>query len=305
MNILFLGGGKRVSMARLFKRAGASRIVSYEGTTHSPISIEGKVIAGRRWKATDIIDDLTRVCREENIDVIVPFVDGAVAVAARLATETGIFAPVCTARQAESMFDKVEAARIFAEAGIPIPHTYSTDSNIGRWIAKPRHGSASKGIEIIDTRDHLDRVLAHAGDFLIQERIDHRDEYTVDCYVSVASGEPLAIVPRKRIEVSGGEVVRTETVIFPEIVDLTRRVLAATGLRGAVTVQFIHDLDTNRCLLMEINPRLGGGAVCSVLAQADIPALILAEAKGETPQFITYRPYTEIARYPQEVAFFN
>lgn len=305
MNILFLGGGKRVSMARLFKRAGATKIVSYEGTTHSPISLEGKVIAGRRWSDPAILEDLTRVCREEEIDVIVPFVDGAVAVAARLSEETGIFSPVSTAEQAEAMFDKIEASRIFAEAGIPIPQSYSADSEIEQWIAKPRHGSASKGIEIIDTKDQLDRVLAHAEDFLVQERIDHRDEYTVDCYVSVKTGEPLAIVPRKRIEVSGGEVVRTETVIFPEIVDITRRVLAATGLRGAVTVQFIHDLDANRCLLMEINPRLGGGVVCSVLAQADIPALILAEAKGETPQFITYRPYTEIARYPQEVAFFN
>lgn len=305
MNILFLGGGKRVSMARLFKRAGATKIVSYEGTTHSPISIEGKVIAGLRWSDPYVVNDLARVCRDEKIDVIVPFVDGAVAVAARLAQETGIFAPVCTPAQAEAMFDKIEASRIFAEAGMPIPQSYSPDSEIAKWIAKPRHGSASKGIEIIDTPDQLCRVLEHAGDFIVQERIDHRDEYTVDCYVSVKSGEPLAIVPRKRIEVSGGEVVRTETVIFPEIVDLTRRVLSATGLRGAVTVQFIHDLDANRCLLMEINPRLGGGAVCSVLAQADIPALILAEAKGETPHFITYRPYTEIARYPQEVAFFN
>lgn len=305
MNVLFLGGGKRVSMARLFKRAGAKKIVSYEGTTNSPISIEGKVIAGLRWSHPGVIDDLELICREEVVDVVIPFVDGAVGVAARLAEKTGIFSPACTAEQAEAMFDKVEAARIFAQAGIPIPETYAPGSAVTAWIAKPRHGSASKGIRQIDSPDDLAKILAHADDYLIQQRIDHRDEYTVDCYVSMHSGEPLAIVPRKRMEVSGGEVVRTETVIFPEIVDLTRRVLAATNLRGAVTVQFIHDLDNDRCLLMEINPRLGGGAVCSVLAQADIPALILAEARGETPQFMTYRPYTEIARYPQEVAFFN
>lgn len=294
-----------MSMARLFKRAGAKKIVSYEATTHSPISIEGKVIAGLRWSNPGIIDDLARVCREYDIDIVVPFVDGAVAVAARLAENTGIFSPSCTAPQAEAMFDKAAAACIFTEAGIPVPETYTPASNITAWIAKPRHGSASKGIVEIDTTDQLAKILDHADEYLIQQRIDRRDEYTVDCYVSMHSGEPLAIVPRKRIEVSGGEVVRTETVIFPEIVELTRKALAATRLRGAVTVQFIHDLDNNRCLLMEINPRLGGGAVCSVLAQADIPALIIAEARGEKPGFKTYRPYTEIARYPQEVAFFN
>ena len=56
---------------------------------------------------------------------------------------------------------------------------------------------------------------------------------------------------------------------------------------------------------MEINPRLGGGAVCSVHAGADIPGMILDEAMGVTCHRAPYRPGTEIARYLQEVVFFN
>mgnify|MGYP001035109838 FL=1 len=83
------------------------------------------------------------------------------------------------------------------------------------------------------------------------------------------------------------------------------RALSAIGLRGAVTVQLIRDDDTGRLYIMEINPRLGGGAVCSVHAGADIPGMILDEAMGVTCHRAPYRPGTEIARYLQEVVFFN
>lgn len=115
----------------------------------------------------------------------------------------------------------------------------------------------------------------------------------------------LALSARRRVEVSGGEAMRTVTVSDPEIDALTRRVLASTGLRGAVTVQFMRDLDDGgRLLLMEINPRLGGGCVCSVHAGADIPSLIIGEALGEKLSSLSALAGVEISRYPAETVFY-
>lgn len=308
VNILFLGGAKRVAMARRFKAGAAAlgrecNIFSYEISEREAIACEATVIKGLRWSDPSCDADLRRVISHHGIDIVVPFVDGAVAVAAKLADV--VFAPCGSAESASLMFDKVLAAEAFAKADLPIPLTYSPGTPSLRLIAKPRHGSASKGIAPISSLEDLDKYLAKADEYLIQERIDNRCEYTVDCYSSVATGEVMVACPRRRIDVAGGEVTKTITVDSPELVRLASETITRMGLRGAVTVQFIEDLDRDgRLLLMEINPRLGGGAVCSVAAGADIPSLIIAEALGLPLTKPAWTPGVEIARYPAEVVFY-
>ncbi len=67
----------------------------------------------------------------------------------------------------------------------------------------------------------------------------------------------------------------------------------------------MRDLDDGgRLLLMEINPRLGGGCVCSVHAGADIPSLIIGEALGEKLSSLSALAGVEISRYPAETVFY-
>lgn len=310
VNILFLGGAKRVAMARLFKIAAAERglqcnIFSSEVVPNVPISCIGTVLDGLRWSDPDIYNHLLRLCDDHSIHIVIPFVDGAVAVAARLRElAPHVFAPTSSAETAEAMFDKVRAAEIFEGCGLPAPATYKGGPVGTPLIAKPRHGSASQGILLINSDAEL--PLAEERDkYLIQQRFDHREEISVDCYVSALSGEALTIVPRRRLEVAGGEVVRSITIDDPAAVELVRHTLQCLGLRGAVTVQLIRDLDAGALYIMEINPRLGGGAVCAVHAGADIPGMIIDEARGIVHAAAAYRPGTEIARYMQEVVFYN
>lgn len=312
VNILFLGGAKRVSMARMFKSAlvkeGVSgNIFSYEMDSHVPVACEGEIITGKRWGDEEVYSHIDRVVDGKNISVVVPFVDGAVGVAAEYAVRYPgkVFVPCNHDRKmAESMFDKVRAAEIFTQSGLPVPATYTPGDPCLRLIAKPRNGSASRGIIEINSLDALERILLDADSYLIQERIDNRDEFSVDCYVGVSSGEILALSPRKRLEVTGGEASRTVTIDDTEIAELTAWTLKETGLRGAVTVQFLRDRDNGRTMLMEINPRLGGGCVCSVHAGADIPRLIVRETLGRGGTFMRATAGVEIARYMQEVVFY-
>lgn len=306
-NVLFLGGAKRVSMARLFKKAAADmglkcNIFSYEMSMHEAIACEATVIEGLRWNDPELYTHLRGIIRDKNIRAVIPFVDGAVAVAAVLADVT--FAPCCTAEKAEQMFDKIIAASLFEEVSLPVPATYVPGYPSLMLIAKPRHGSASKGIVEIRSLEQLDNILGMGDKYLIQERIDRREEYTVDCYASVADGRVIVASPRRRLQVAGGEVTKTVTVDVPELTVLATEAITRLGLRGAVTVQFMRDLDDGRLLLMEINPRLGGGAVCSVLAGADIPSLIIHEAMGMPLHVPDVIPGVEIARYPAETVFY-
>ncbi|MDE7146274.1 MAG: ATP-grasp domain-containing protein [Duncaniella sp.] len=309
LNVLFLGGAKRVSFGRKLIEAAERRglnlkIFSYELDLEVPVAAIGEVIPGRKWTAPDLLEHLHDVVDSYKIDVLLPFVDGAVGVAGLyMETYGDVWAPVVDPSMAERLFDKVESAKIFEKHGIPVPLTISADCELLPLIAKPRHGSASKGIKVIENAKDFRKIQECADDYLIQEYIRNRIEYTVDCYISM-SGEVVCVSPRVRLEVIGGEVSKTMTVADEEILLASRMVIESLNLRGAVTLQFLRDKDTGRLMLMEINPRLGGGVVCSIHAGADIPGMIVEEAMGKIPAPATeIKPGTLICRYFEEVVF--
>lgn len=313
ISMLFLGGAKRVAVGRMFERACHDRgiecsITGYELDRHCPLAAIGDVVEGLKWSDPAIFDTLDQVSDAYGIDIVVPFVDPAVSIAARYAAMNHfgheIFSPVSSHELSARMFDKCAAAELFEQLGLPIPATYRPGELFSPMIAKPRFGSASKGLVFVDSPKKLRELESQADRYLIQERIDNRNEITVDCYVGVNDGRIYTVSPRVRLEVSGGESVRTLTVDDPEAVDLACHVIEAIGLRGAVTIQLIRDLDNGRLLLMEINPRLGGGVVASVHAGADIPALIIADALGEHLSELTPQPGVLVARYLDDVVFY-
>lgn len=310
LTVLMLGGARRVSMAELLAQSGRRmgyeiQTVSYELMRQVPIATVGTVVEGLKWTDPCVVDDIARVAREYEADIILPFVDGAIEVASRCREVLpDVFIPVSDEETARRTFDKTEAAAMFREARLPIPKTYTVISAEMPAIAKPRHGSASRGIKVFHNIEDL-MHLENLHDYLIQEYIEDKEEYTVDCYVA-ADGRVLCTVPRIRLEVMGGEVTRTATRRIPELMDMSRKVLGAFRFRGPVTLQFLHDLRTGRYLLMEINPRLGGGVVCSIHAGAPIADYIISEALGvEVRECTDWTDNTLMARYWKEVMFYN
>lgn len=308
ITVMMLGGARRVSVARMLKESGKRigcdvKLVSYELTTEVPIAMEAEVVVGLRWDDPDVVADITRVAHEHEVKVLIPFVDGAISVAARCKESLpDVFIPVGDANTAEVLFDKVEAAKAFKEADLPIPATYSVLSAQLPAIAKPRHGSSSRGIKVFYNMDRL-MQLENIKDYLIQAYIENKEEYTVDCYVD-RRGEILCTVPRIRLEVMGGESTRTRTVRIEELERLARKAIDAFALRGPVTVQFLHDLDRDRYRVMEISPRMGGGVICSIKAGAPITDYIIREALGvEVRPCDDWADNTLMARYWEEVIF--
>lgn len=303
VRILFLGGAKRVSMAEKFINAGQKLgvevdLFSYELSREVPIATIATVLTGCKWKDPEIYNDLNQKVTENGIDILIPFVDGAVEVAARYRDQYGkVSVPVGNAIGAATMFDKIEADKLFRRNGLPVPR-----QNVFPLIAKPRFGSASKGIKIIEAEADLN-ALTSPEKYLLQEYISQRKEITIDCYVSLA-GKVIATVPRYRIETQGGEASVTETFHDKEIESLACETLKKTGLSGAVTIQMLRDTRDGRLMLMEINPRLGGGAVCSCHAGANLPEFILRDWLGvEQTVCDNWKSGIRICRYFSEVAF--
>ncbi len=312
INVLFLGGAKRVSFAEQLIKAGKEQgisvsIFSHELSECEPIASVGKVIVGSKYSSPDIDAEIDDIIVSNDIHILLPFVDPGIAIAARCSKRhPDVFVPVSDEDVSSKMFDKVQAAALFEKLGISIPCTYDAGDIRYPAILKPRFGSASKGIVVAYSSDDLKHFDGNTDGYLIQEYINNREEYTVDCYIGMQDGEVKCIVPRLRIATAGGEVVKTETRHMALLEEMAWRIVKRLKLRGAVTLQFIRNLETGGFMLMEINPRLGGGVICSIYAGANIAKMILEESIGFNA--IPVRIWNEkvlMTRYMKEVVFFN
>ena len=315
LNILFLGGAKRVSLAECFIHSGKKkgfdvRIFSYELTHYLPICAVGTVIIGLRWSDAKIYDHLLETIKQYKINIVFPFVDPAIAIACRLKIlSPDTFIPCSHTDICDTMFDKKASAAWFLKNGIPVPKDYSCIKDIDHYpvILKPQTGSASKGIKVVynsmeikafEKQNNLER-------YIIQQYIHPSTEYTVDCYVS-AVGEIISVVPRVRLEVTGGEATRTITEKNEYLIELSRKILNNGKFQGPVTIQFIKDNVSGEMFVLEINPRFGGGVIAAIMAGADITSTILDEYCGLPVQPVPTEQWQDkllMTRYFKEVIF--
>ncbi len=310
VNVLFLGGAKRVSLAEHLINAGRKldlniSIFSYELDTHVPLASVGTILKGKKWSDVDLFSDLHEQITKNNISIVLPFVDPAIEVAEKLRTgDKGLFIPTCGSDICHIMFDKMLSERWFVEKDLPIPPSYTKDDMIKfPVIVKPRRGSASKGILVIDDADQWNK-LKNKDDYVVQQYIKNREEYTVDCYVST-KGDIISIVPRLRIQTAGGEVMNSETRRDDDLIDISEKVLKSGDFKGPVTIQYLRDQNTGATYLMEINPRLGGGVITSIAAGADTTEYILRDFLGqELLPCDNWKDRTLMTRYFKEVIFY-
>ncbi len=279
INILFLGGAKRLSLAERFIEAGNKlnykiNLYSYELTSEVPIIEIAKIIIGKKWTDERIYSDLEKYIACYNIHIVLPFLDPAISTCIKLKRSLKhVYIPISDEEICLIMFDKVLSNEWLLRNNIPVPEY----DGIFPAIAKPRLGSASKGIILIKTKNEMKRFLLRKdkNNFLIQKYLNAQ-ESTVDCFVA-KSGTIIGIVPRMRLAVIEGEVNKSITTDDEEILDYSKQILSTGNFRGPITIQFLRSLDNGSLYVMEVNLRFGGGVINSIEAGFDIPLLILKE----------------------------
>lgn len=281
VKILFLGGAKRVSIAEQFIASGKLlnlevEIFGYELSDMVPLASVGQIIIGEKWNSDAIFNHLQETIDLYEINILLPFVDPATKVLAELKEKTGsVYIPVSSKLSCEIFFDKRKSNDWFITNDFPVPGYVK---NQFPKIAKPINGSASQGLIIMNDKSALDKFTTEKDieQYLVQNFINGK-EYTVDCFIG-QDLEVKSIVPRIRLETSGGEVVKSMTVKHEAIEKLSREIIDKADFVGPITIQFLED--EKGVYLMEINPRYGGGVLASIEAGANSPESILKEYIG-------------------------
>ena len=104
------------------------------------------------------------------------------------------------------------------------------------------------------------------------------EEFTVDVFCDFNS-KPITIVPRRRLAVRSGEILKGKTIRDYSIIKASIDLVEKLKPFGHITLQCIKN--ENGIYFIEINPRFGGGAPMSIVAGANSIENLIKLKKGE------------------------
>ncbi len=279
VNILFLGAGKRLSLLEAFTEAASKENIALsmfamERDPRVPIASIAAVFAGPAFREPSFGEALRQAVDRYRIDVIIPNMDAAT-VALAQADPSGAWHVVSSPFLCRAMEDKQASEAWFRSRGFPVPPADGWPR-----IAKSKLGFGARDQFLIPDAEAMESASARlrSGDYFVQRFIPG-PEYTVDAYVSRA-GQLLGAYARQRLEVVNGEVDVSLSRRHESVLHWSRHILAEPGWQGPITLQFIDGPDGP--VLIEINPRFGGGVTHAIHGGLDMPRWILREQAGRT-----------------------
>jgi carbamoyl-phosphate synthase large subunit len=243
-------------------------------------------------------------CTAMGVDVLIPTVDAELRPLGQARAEfsrAGVELLLAPDQALDVCLDKLALAERCA-GHVPVPRTERLDqvSDPESWtypvMVKPRTGSGSRGISVVESSQALVRMDASA-DFLVQQYLPGA-EYSIDVLADVA-GHVVASVPRLRERVDSGVSVAGRTVHDSELERLGAAVATAAGLTYVANVQFRRDAD-GRPALLEVNPRFPGTMPLTVASGIDMPLMALNSLRGRPlPSHVGFREVAMV-RYLEE-----
>jgi carbamoyl-phosphate synthase large subunit len=223
-------------------------------------------------------------CRERQIDVLVPTVDSELIPLASIRSEfaaAGTKLLLAPAPALRLCLDKWALSSAMDDT-VPMPRCEIWNERLDRssWtlpaIVKPRRGSGSRGVRLIERWEQLGETPMD-DDELLQEYLPG-PEFSLDVLASQA-GDVRAVVPRARLKLDSGIAITSRTVHDPDLQALGRRAAELVGICGVANVQVKEDAGgVHR--LVEINPRFPGTMPLTVASGINMPRLALHELLG-------------------------
>lgn len=294
--VLISSAGRRVSLLRAFRAAQRAARVS------GPIIVTDVSASSSAFHSADVsrlmppcrsdefIPATMALCDEYGVRLVVPTIDtelSAYATHRQAFSRRGILVNISSLETIKITSDK-RLAHIFF-TGLPVASAKQAcmeDALLSscQWkypiIAKPAQGSSGTGVYKVESYDDL-KKLAHLQDYIVESYVIG-NEVTVDVFL--VDGKCLQAVPRRRIEVRGGEVSKGVTMRHESILRVSTRVAEALpGAFGALNLQIFHDPSTESIVVSEVNARFGGGVPLSIAAGAPMPQWLVELALNRPP----------------------
>jgi carbamoyl-phosphate synthase large subunit len=320
-SLLLTSIGKRVQLIKHLCKS--FKVIGVDASEVNPAkSFVHKFYKIPKASEKNYIESLIGICEKEKVKALIPLYEGEFEILHNERREFNRIGTSLLLSNKEILNiceDKEETYKYFVNSGINIPKVYSkteiedilTYGDMDKFplIIKPKCGMGSDNVFKLNNFKELKFFKEYVRDGIIQEFIAG-DEYTVDTLVDL-KGNPIYVVPRKRIEVRSGEVVKSATEKNKRIIDETLKVIEylnklrdkdGLALCGPLTIQFFKTVK-EKIYLLEINPRFGGGVPLSFEAGANYGKQISEMLDGK--DIVYMKNFDEIKMLRYEEATFE
>lgn len=313
-NILITSAGRRVSLIRSFKKElkrffpDAKLYTADVDPSLSAACYESDgAFKVMKNDEEGYIEELFTLAVSLEIKVIIPTIDTGLQFLAdniEVFAERGITVLICSKQLIKIFRDKRETSSFFSQYGIDTPKLFDKNALRFPLFIKPYDGSMSVDTYHITSEQELTSQQLSNEKFIFMEYIDSNlfNEYTIDMYYD-NHYNLKCLVPRRRIEVRGGEVNKGITVKNHVFDFLKEKLKHIEGAVGCLTMQLFYNSETQVIKALEINPRFGGGYPLSYLAGANYPENIIREyLLGESIEvFDNWENNLLMLRYDDEI----
>lgn len=268
-NVLVLSAGRRVELVQEFQHdlralLPASKVFC---TDISPDLSAACQVADGFFDVPRATDDnyisvLHHICLENNIGLVVPTIDTELEPLSNqreLFEQSGIHILISSPELIAMCRDKRKTATLFDALQVEQPKILDKENLTFPCFCKPYDGSCSKGAIALQSESDVTPDLLLDPKNIFMELVPKTySEYTIDGYYT-KDGVLKCLVPRKRLEVRGGEVSKGVTKRGFVYNYLLERVGKLSGACGCITFQLFVNEEELAIKGLEINPRFGGG----------------------------------------------
>lgn len=314
--ILFTGVGRRVELMQAFRQAALAlnkplKLYGADMSETAPaLSFCDEARKVCSMKQPEYIDELISICEKDRIDLLIPTIDTDLLLLSenrgRLEA-TGTRVLISEPAMIRVCRDKNLTSHFFADCGLKAPMPVNDcEKYSGGFPAfiKPKDGSSSINAYRAESMEELRLYARQIEDYVIQPYIDGQ-EYTIDIFCDF-EGNPISIVPRKRLAVRAGEVLKTRICMDAAMIEEVEALVKKFHPCGPITVQCIRDQASGEDYYIEINPRFGGGAPLSMKAGARSAESILKLMDGEPVERVWDISDSAVySRFDQSVCVFD
>ena len=315
VNLLFLAPHWRVTLVRAFQESWSrgqipGRLIGADSDPEAP-ALKILPWAYRLPEFSDplCLNELQEICRRENVRAIIPMTNKAIEFLDRhrdAIRSMHLHLYVAPAETVACCHDKLKLAERFQDPDGPcrVPRTWLAgqvpeDARLPL-IAKERYGEGSRNVFYVESPRDLTYFTECLRRHVFQECIDGA-EYSIDWFGG-RDGTVRLVVPRERLAVRGGEVMKSRIRLNNTIIDAARALGETLKLNGPATLQGLLDR-AGRFWLTDVNLRFGSGYVHSIAAGADLPLLIHRELCGQPVDEVPLRVTdgSVMVRYPDHL----
>jgi carbamoyl-phosphate synthase large subunit len=328
VNILLSCTGRRNYLVDYFRSAlrGAGLVIAVDADRLAPalhaadVAIQVPPVASSEYWPT-----MLEICRRWEVRLLVSLNDYELLPLARRReqfAEVGTIVVTSDPAKIDICLDKWRTYSWLLATGLPTPRTYPTYESTAKalvagvvelpLVVKPRWGSGSVGIQFVQTEDEVKQAFSVAERTgvpqaladqaerdgcraIAQERVVGQ-EYGLDVVNDLVGCYRCTFV-KKKLGMRSGETDRAETVDAPELESLGMKIGESLAHVGNLDCDVVYAPEGP--VVLEMNPRFGGGYPFSHAAGANVPGALVAWAQGAEPpsDWLRVQPGVVAAKY--------